>query len=545
MRLALVIKTLQSAIAHNCSKWPLLLIALISVASIALNLNQPVDFDLDEPSHMLASLNYSHYLRNTDIGKEMHFWSVSYNYPPLVSFMTGCGFALTGFSESIATLCTSLFIPILLFSVYGIARRLRFQTLQALAASLSLLLCYPLFRMSRQHMLDFPLTAMIVLTVWAAMATKGFRTRLPSLRFGAIIGLAMLTKWTAPLYLCAPCLFLIYHSWSNPKSRRHIIEAFALATAIASIWYIPNIGSVLNTAFSVGFYRTGPAQIGAPIAHSIFSVKRWTSFGQMLPLLWPWPLLLLAVLGAIGSVWRRDKYKGFLAIWLISTYLLTSTLSGREDRFIIPLIPVCALATMEVYRLKIIQKTAWINITFTAAFALALLSIHPLVMPDSFLYRQLHIILPMTFPHDASSEMYRSKEFMNRTSEVVRECSSLCNTEPQTNNTIAVLVKNSSLFILIQDEFHKSLPSANVIQISSPAQYEADAIDRQLDYMLLIAPATQQSSKAWPTKEMLDSDWQKKGSWPLLDTLHLHLYAEKLRIIESEIQRQQEPDHLR
>src|SRR2546428_112568 len=116
-----------------------------------------------------------------------------------------------------------------------------------LAAGLMLLAAPGIRLNAEEYMLDLPLASMVVVSVWALLASDGFARRDRSLVFGVLAGAGMLTKWTFFLFLALPVVLALgtglaaSSGASVPPGRRWGNFALALLAGglVAAPYYLP------------------------------------------------------------------------------------------------------------------------------------------------------------------------------------------------------------------------------------------------------------------------------------------------------------------
>jgi len=179
----------------------------------------------DQAVHLTYSLMYYRLFQ--------HSWSdglvaaavVSDYYPPLVHLaavpflaLSGVPSRWTGLSSSeVAGLSNLLFFAVLIFSTYGLGRHLWNRPTGVFAACL--VSFYPLlFVLSRELLLDFPLTALTALSLYLLLRTNDFRNRPYALAFGLAYGLALLTKWAFFVISLGPLGYVLWRSFRRGEA---------------------------------------------------------------------------------------------------------------------------------------------------------------------------------------------------------------------------------------------------------------------------------------------------------------------------------------
>ena len=133
---------------------------------------------------------------------------VSGFYPPLLYVYTAPFYWTIGRSVFVARLSELGFFLILLLSVYGLGRRAGDAKVGLLAAAMISL--YPIvFGISRYYTNDFPLLAMVALSLERLWASDGFRRFGPSIHFGLVAAGGFLVKWTFICFILPPVVYVL------------------------------------------------------------------------------------------------------------------------------------------------------------------------------------------------------------------------------------------------------------------------------------------------------------------------------------------------
>ena len=130
-------------------------------------------------------------------------------YPPLVHAVGGIAAALDLRIEDWGTIAVNIvFVPLLAAGCYLTGRLVYGPTAGMLAAIFALgsPLVLSLFH---DFLLDAPLVAMIAITVWALLASDRFNKTRATVLAGALVGLALLVKPIAPVYLIGPVVVML------------------------------------------------------------------------------------------------------------------------------------------------------------------------------------------------------------------------------------------------------------------------------------------------------------------------------------------------
>ncbi len=164
-------------------------------------------------------------------------------------------------SMDAAQLPNIVLFGVILWLTFLLARRVTGDWMALFAVALLSLL--PMATaMTRLYYMENGLTAALLLALYALLRTEHFAQRGWSLLFGAALGVALLGKWTAPVYLALPVLYLLWTGafWRRQRDalRRLRIEwrtallALILGAALALLWYLPGRAFVLDQEMPLG-----------------------------------------------------------------------------------------------------------------------------------------------------------------------------------------------------------------------------------------------------------------------------------------------------
>ncbi len=228
--------------------------------------------------------------------------------PPALYLLTQPFYWAGGRSMDVAQLPNILLLAVILLLTFVLARRVLSDGL-ALFAVLLLSLLPMLAAMSRFYYMENLLTAALLVALWALLNSHGFARRGWSLIFGAALGVLLLIKWTTPIYLLAPLLYLLWHTDFWPAQvvalrRLHLdwqraLLALVISALLALLWYWPNRDFVLQQEMPLGDWL--PLLWGLVFAPAVYalSARRTARPGNF------WAALALCI--AIASFWYLPR----------------------------------------------------------------------------------------------------------------------------------------------------------------------------------------------------------------------------------------------
>ena len=230
---------------------PAQVVAAVCASFIALSVwwvlyDQSIPGGGDPGTHLHTASNAADLLERGDLIGIFELGPVgdSFFYPPLVhtigAIPAAFGLAVGDWGVIAVNL---VFVPMLAGGVYSVGKRVYSPSAGMLAALLALgtPMVLSLFH---TFVLDAPLAATIAVAVAALLASERFSQRRASIVAGALIGLALLVKPAAPLYLIGPvAVMLIGGGW---RQWRNLGLAALAALILAGPYYLAHLGDALD-----------------------------------------------------------------------------------------------------------------------------------------------------------------------------------------------------------------------------------------------------------------------------------------------------------
>jgi hypothetical protein len=305
----------------------------------------------DPADHISAAYDYYHLLANGDIKEFFNdFFTQSHYYAPLVHLVSAIFFVILGASRVTGILVNIVSLAILLLSVEWLARRLYFGAGEGRAPSIAavvaalLATCYhfPAWLL-HDAFLDYPLIAMVALTVALLVRAGDFSTTGRALAFGAAVGLGALTKQTFVFFIWVPALYVAVQVLiKGPRrSRLNLMLAAFVALAVAAIWYGPHLHDVIEI-----YHVNRQAAISeneAPLFSFLSNVNYL--FGLVSPQMQV-PFGLLFAGGLFYSIARQHRDSAILWLWLGGGILTFTLIANKDMRYTTPVLPAAALLSV-------------------------------------------------------------------------------------------------------------------------------------------------------------------------------------------------------
>lgn len=271
------------------------------------------------------------------------------NKPPLLMWAGAASMRLFGIHP------LALRLPVLAAGVlcciltYGWLRRS--HSAAAALSGVVLLLGMPLFRdMNRRFMTDALLTLFIVAAMFVTAADARWERRWTAVVFGALSGAAVMTKSAAGLL---PLLILVvYWVLAGAKERPpwpRVALAFVVAAMVAAPWHIYQF-AVHRDWFVAEYIRFQLLGSGVTAPSRYTGDSNFWFYSRTLVRTDPVLLVLwLTSLPWMAIAWKRSNQlqARLLSAWFLVTVLSLGIFGTRAAYYLLPLLPVLALMTVE------------------------------------------------------------------------------------------------------------------------------------------------------------------------------------------------------
>lgn len=188
--------------------------------------------------HECASILQAHQNVFHKIAKLVTFTSY---YPPLTYYVHGALVAILGPSLFVDASLRIFWLGLCCLSLFLVGQKL-FKDKIVATLSVAVFCTYPLIcGASHTAMIDLPMAGMVFLSLWRLLEWKDHKTWRNSAIFGIALGLALLSKQSAALFVFAPLtVLLISYLRTSRKMALMLIVSVAIASAFLLVWLIPN-----------------------------------------------------------------------------------------------------------------------------------------------------------------------------------------------------------------------------------------------------------------------------------------------------------------
>jgi 4-amino-4-deoxy-L-arabinose transferase-like glycosyltransferase len=306
--------------------------------------------NINELSHIMGAIDFLNLAtqRPSLYGAYLEAFN---GYPP-IGAVTTAFYAVFGRTHDVAAAGQLPFNVLLLIAVYLIGARLAGRKTGLVAAWLTAS-SPAIVELSRQYLLELPLTALSAWAVYLLLASDRFTSRRLSVAAGLAVGLAALSKQTFFLFLLGPVLFML-PGWiaairedtapaQNPSPRRRALVLAGLAVgALVLSWLVYGrhastienwfaaypeyqlpYGMIFFAAtallvFAAGVLATGPA---TPLRNGLLAA----TLAVLVASLWYFPKGVLNFVTYLGQMQLNVERSGMSPATLLSFYRAHAT----------------------------------------------------------------------------------------------------------------------------------------------------------------------------------------------------------------------------
>lgn len=340
--------------------WLLLIIILFQVVCnvIWLRIDETPP-SWDQAIHLKNSISWSKFLKGSKDITLVDSIKQSGGYPPLIFFIGGVWSAVFGINIDTITFLNTLFLIVGMIGIYKIVRYYgKNELISGLAAGLFSF--YPaVFDISRNFLLDLPLTVFVIWGLWCFVKSKYLSEFKYSLLFGVFLILSALTKMNGFIYFI-PLFFLAFIKFIKNDDFKILWCLFFLGTLFVlgvGWWWILNFPNILE-------YLTGLAGQGEPLTDpmNLFSWITWMHyfklfFNQQAEIIIG-TLFVMAIIG-LNKMKISKNNKTILVLFLLINYVVFTIIKNKDFRFTLPLVPITAIIIalwVDLIKEKIIFK---------------------------------------------------------------------------------------------------------------------------------------------------------------------------------------------
>jgi 4-amino-4-deoxy-L-arabinose transferase-like glycosyltransferase len=268
--------------------------------------------------------------------------------PPLLFWLINLDWSIFGVNEKTLRFIPILFSLLNITLVYKLALLLWKDKRIAGYAAIILSSTFVYLVTSSLVMFDIMLTFWVLTGITGLLFLAEGRRKVSMLLIALSIGGGILTKGPVIFIHILPAAFF-YFLWKSENDIktgnwyfRFILSMF-LGIMIALLWVIPAAitgGEAYRDAILWGQTAN---RIVASFAHQR---PVWWYVPLIPVVLFPWILLKPLWLGL--STVKKNRYFKLLIIWIVSTFILFSLISGKQIHYLIPMLPAVSLLSAKI-----------------------------------------------------------------------------------------------------------------------------------------------------------------------------------------------------
>lgn len=269
-------------------------------------------------------------------------------YPPLPSLATAVALAAGRDAPNAPFLPVLLYLPLLVLGTYLLARRFVRRECAMLAAMIVPLLpgC---FYLQRQLYAAYPMTVALTFAYWAWWRSDFLARRKHAMLAGLFIGLLLLVKHTASVFLLLPAGWTLWRLLDDFRRRDEVrrqrltgsLLALLVALAVASVWYLTTGGRHL--LFTMGLQSLRGVPPFEPLYYPRLVMLMAGRFVSALTVVGLFALLLVRRRRGqtLDHAGRRRVW--FIALWIVLPLIAFSFLPVINMEVTLPIMPAIVI----------------------------------------------------------------------------------------------------------------------------------------------------------------------------------------------------------
>lgn len=331
-------------------KWLYLLLVFHLLANLIWILLDKSPLSWDQVGHTLTVFNFLDFFKGQS---SVSFFQISDYYPPLVHIIVSLVMIITGPLLIIGPLVVTIFFLAAIFFLYLYAREIFDDERVAFIAALFFSFLPIIYGQSRTFLLEIPLLALTLGSLYFLEKLKKFSTLRNSFFATMLLSFALLTKWVAVIYLLIPVVTSLKIS-----KFKNLALSFGAIVLISLPWYLVNFTTILNRAKVSLSAETADPQV-------LFSLQNFIYYLQLLAnfhLTWLGMILLLLAI-PVFIYFKKEKGIIITAI-IVFIYLIFTLIPNKDPRYILPILPFATIAIAYLL-VKIIDKNKYLGILVT------------------------------------------------------------------------------------------------------------------------------------------------------------------------------------
>ncbi len=330
-----------------------LVVVFVAVTAWWLSVDRSVQYN-DAGQHLFYAFSFHDALTQ---GLLLRALGYSGFYPPGTYVLGAIATVIGGVNVATPILAQNVvFVPLLALACYRVGRMLGGSAAGLLAVVFTL--GAPLIvEQFHVFMLDIPQTTLAAVAVWLVLASERFARVGVAACAGLAIGLGLLTKELAPMYVVGvlACVLVRGNGWRN---WRGILACAVVALLVGMPWYVQQVltghGSILVEAAGGG-RDVPPAASPSPVSLANLAWYGWATLNGLLLA----PLFAIAAVGVGAAVVRVTRTRELedptleLLCGLGGAWLLLTAMPHHDMRYTMGFVVfLSTLGTAWIVRLR-------------------------------------------------------------------------------------------------------------------------------------------------------------------------------------------------
>ena len=291
----------------------------------------------DQAAHIRSMALANQFFTGKFWGNSVDLMRAFGGYPPLIYWVGGLWSVIVGLSVAKVSFLNTIFLAVAIVGVYKLALELSKNKNTAVLAAGFFSLFPVIYDISRNMLLDLPLTAWVVWGIYFWLKSEALHKTKYAWGLWVMLVLSSLTKLNGFIYFGPIGLWLLWESRKSEKTFLRLVIGGLLYLPAVGWWWVWNWVNIYN-------YITGLAGQGEPLTDpmDLKQIVTWIHYIRLffLQQAGPWVAIMVAV-SAFKIPKVKENWK--VIFWAAVTYVIFTIIKNKDFRFTMPILPVVAV----------------------------------------------------------------------------------------------------------------------------------------------------------------------------------------------------------
>lgn len=284
----------------------------------------------DQAAHIRSTVLVSNYFAGTFWGGLVDLIRSFGGYPPLIYFLGGAWASVLGVGVMQISFLNTIFLVLAIWGVYKLSK-------EKLLAAVIFSLMPVIYDISRNFLLDLPLTVFVVWGLYFWIKSEDLKKDKYSLGLLLMLVFASLTKLNGFIYFLPIGLWIVLNNYKKIDVWMRLIIGGAIYLVAVGWWWGINFQNIYQ-------YLTGLAGQGEKLTDpmNLLDWVTWIHYFRLFFLHQAGPILAVVAVISWFKIPKTAENKK-LIWWAVVVYVIFTIIKNKDFRFTMPLLPLVAV----------------------------------------------------------------------------------------------------------------------------------------------------------------------------------------------------------